>query len=174
MRNLANRNDLTAEQLRSLLRYSPRTGLFIWLVASGPRSKIGAIAGYWGKNGGYVHISVAGHLYKAHRLAWLYMTGTWPPDEVDHRNLLKWDNRWRNLRAATRVLNMGNLGSRKNNKSGIKGVCWSKQRLRWVAQIGKAGGGRVNLGHFGTKEEAASAYASAALKKWGAFARVNG
>ena len=60
--------------------------------------------------------------YSAHRLARLYQTGWWPPAHIDHVNLDKADNRWSNLRAATRSLNGANRFRQANNSSGFKGV----------------------------------------------------
>src|SRR6202035_4009666 len=98
---------LTAERLREFIHYDPLTGVFTWLVlpvCRGPRFvgrgpnqvRVGGIAGCVSKSNGYRRIKIGGHPYCAHRLAWLYMTGTWPKDEIDHINRVRSDNRFCN------------------------------------------------------------------------------
>lgn len=161
---------LTQERLKELLSYDPETGLFTRLVGrSGPNARAGDIAGC--DNGkGYIRIYVDGKPYKAHRLAWFYMTGEWVP-EVDHENTIKSDNRWDNLRKATRGQNRGNTRAYKNNTSGLKGVSFNKRTARWAAQIQKDGV-KVGLGYYATAEDAHAAYVIAAKKYFGEFARA--
>lgn len=89
---------ITAEDLRNLLHYDPETGVFTRLVSTGGRygARAGSVAGTLHPDG-RVMISVRSRLYKAHRLAWLYMTGEWPEQDVLHRNHRSDDNRWSNL-----------------------------------------------------------------------------
>jgi len=90
------REDVTAKELRRLLHYDPLTGIFTRLVGTGKGAHVGAAAGTM--NGqGYMLVSVKCRQYRAHRLAWLYMTGSWPQHEVGHRNGKRDDNRWENL-----------------------------------------------------------------------------
>lgn len=93
---------LTQEVLKSLLYYDPETGIFVWLVTR-QRSPAGKEAGGYDEKG-YRRICVNGTKVRAHRLAWLYMTGEWPEDQLDHINGLKDDNRFVNLREATNSL----------------------------------------------------------------------
>jgi hypothetical protein len=79
------------------------------------------------QHNGYRHIGVLGKVYSAHRLAFLYMTGKFPLDEVDHKNHERSDNRWSNLREVTRLENSRNRSMHLNNKSGFSGVCWKKR-----------------------------------------------
>jgi hypothetical protein len=153
------------------LDYDPETGLFTWKVnRRGRFARVGSKAGT--DNGdGQIRINVDGTKHVAHRLAWLYMTGTWPPGLIDHRNLVRSDNRWSNLRLATKSENMANRRAPANNKSGLKGVSRHSQCDRWTAQICKDGQ-RVHLGLFKTKEEAHAAYTAAAAEMYGEFARV--
>src|SRR3546814_3914096 len=90
-------------------------------------------------------------------LAWFLRTGKRPPREVDHRNGARVDNRWCNLRKATKAQNQANVRRRRDNTSGVKGVTLSKARKKWVAQI-QAGGKRMSLGGFPTIDAAANAY----------------
>jgi hypothetical protein len=113
---------LTAERLRELLEYDPETGIFRWLVVQNNRMKIGQVGGTI-TDKGYRQIRVDGVKYRAHRLAWLYMTGEWPEHELDHINGIKDGNWWNNLRPSNRVLNLQNQRkARSCNKSGLLGV----------------------------------------------------
>ena len=157
---------LTAERLRELLDYDPATGLFRWKKrARGSHAKIGHVAGNVGD--GYRRISVDGRLYKAHRLAWLFVHGHWPPDQIDHRDGVPGDDRIAQLRCASGSDNSKNR--RSHGVSGFKGVFQRKDRFE--AYLGK--GGKVRLGVFDNAEAAARAYDAEALKRYGEFARLN-
>jgi hypothetical protein len=162
------RKQLTAERLREVLRYEPDTGLFTWRgrtglganAANAENAPAGSV-----NNKGYVTITVDGHQgYKAHRLAWLYMTGDWPTEQVDHRDTVRHNNAWENLRQATRAENAQNQQRpSKNNKSGYLGVSWDKQYLKWAATLHINGRNR-RLGRFANPESAHAAYLSAKAK----------
>lgn len=100
----------------------------------------------------------------AHRLAWLYMTGEMPLALVDHINMVKGDNRWTNLRAATKAQNGVNSISR--CASGVKGAYWQSQSKVWYSKYKNA-----YLGTFKTPEEANAAYIRAASAEFPEFAR---
>lgn len=163
---------LTQDRLKELLTYSPETGLFYWVQDRAGR-KAGQLAGCFKNN--YVMISVDGSAYRAHHLAWLYMTGKWPALFTDHRDTNKHNNAWSNLREATKSQNQANVGLIKSNKSGLKGVSQYRAGASygkpWQATIAKDGKSR-HLGHFGTKEEAHQAYIAAAQTLFGEFARA--
>jgi len=116
--------ELTQERLKELLHYDPETGVFTWIITR-PRSKKGDRAGSIDAKG-YVSIGINGKYYKAHRLAWLYMTGEWPPQQVDHDNRIKHDNKWFNISLADNQKNQRNAPLRKDNKSGVVGVFATK------------------------------------------------
>lgn len=116
-------------------------------------------------------IRINRRLYMAHRLAWLYVTGTWPINHVDHINGNRSDNRFANLRAATSRENARNSRMRANNACGYKGVHYKKQLNKFVAQI-HVDGRVYHLGVFGTAEEAHAAYCKAAREHFGEFARA--
>ena len=164
---------LTAERLRELLHYDPETGVFTWLV-SRSNVKAGDIAGsYLCRGKVYRRIRVDSDNYIAHRLAFLYITGECPPNEIDHRNMIKDDNRWDNLRMATGTQNKWNRRAYANNTSGFKGVSWQPLARKWVAQIGIGmKGQQTYLGLFDSREEAHAAYSIAAQTHHGEVAKV--
>lgn len=124
---------LTQERLRQLFHYDPVTGLFTWIVTLGPRAHEGQVAGH--KRSRYVTIGVDGKNYMAHRLAWIYMTGALPHHEIDHRDGDVFNNKWSNLREATRKQNTENRGIHKRNTSGYRGVTWYKRNAKWGASV---------------------------------------
>lgn len=158
---------LTQARLKELLLYDPITGLFTRKKKSG-RFPAGSIIG--GKDNGYVVILVDGKVYGAHRLAWLYMTGVMPIRMIDHKNTVRSDNSWTNLREATNAQNLGNRPANRNNTSGYKGVTWNKQVRKWKAQITLNGKNTV-LGGFEKPEDAHKAYLVAAKHHFGEFAK---
>ena len=95
-----NQNSLSQKYLREALHYDPDTGIFTWKVATASCVKVGAEAGCV-KNDGYRAIGMGGKSYKAHRLAWLYVHGEWPKEQIDHINHIRTDNRMENLRPAS-------------------------------------------------------------------------
>jgi hypothetical protein len=158
----ATRTDLTQAYLRELLIYNQNTGQFVWRSDRNKQVLSGHVAGHV-KPDGYRVIVLHSRHYGAHRLAWLYMMGDWPEAEIDHINQNRDDNRWCNLRAASRQLNNFNVSSspRPDNKSGIKGVrFWAKNR-KWHARI-QYNKVSHHLGYFDTEDDARQAYISAA------------
>ena len=158
------RPELTAEKLRELLHYEPATGIFTWKISTSNRVKVGDAAGY-PEGGGYLRIMVQSRRYKAHRLAWLYVYGEWPKDQIDHINRNRSDNRIANLREVTNKQNMQNAGKSSHNTSGHPGVCWHKQHSKWQAKIMHNYKG-IHLGYFATLEEALSARKAAEKLYW--------
>jgi len=157
-----------AERIRELLAYDPLTGMFIWRVSPSRNTPAGSVAG--ADCDGYRLIRVDGGRYKAHQLAWLYMTGEWPSCQVDHKDTDRSNNSWENLRLATTSQNKANMGKRADNTSGYKGVRWYPQTKRWVAQIGFQGRSKT-IGYFPTPEDAHAAYCQEAKRLFGEFAR---
>lgn len=145
---------LTQEILKEEFLYDPVLGEF-WRLKKRSTSNMGVPAGYVQKRGN-IAISVLGKAYKAHRLAWLYMTGDWPKDQIDHINGDPTDNRWSNLREVDNMENTRNVGIPKNNTSGVMGVWWHKQNKKWCAEI-KVNYKKISLGLYKTIEEAAAA-----------------
>lgn len=157
-------SDITREQLKQLLEYDPNTGTFTWLSCKAGQVQPGAAAGHIRKDG-YASIKIGGKAYKAHRLAWLYMTGNWP-EEIDHRDRDPSNNRWENLREATHAENCRNRIY--SNSTGATGV--SRERNgRFRARI-KKDGIRIFLGIFDTPDEAHAVVMAAKKKMHGEFA----
>jgi hypothetical protein len=149
---------LTAERLRELLDYGPETGVFTWRVTVGRRAKAGAIAGSRHKDG-YWQIRIDGKLQLAHRLAWLWMTGEWPESILDHFDTNRANNKWSNLRNATRRLNAENRRDpRRGSASGLIGV--SRRGDGWVACI-TVSGKKHHLGYHRNRWDAHEAYVNA-------------
>jgi hypothetical protein len=144
---------LTAEELKEVLSYDPDTGEFRWKVRTAVRN-IGDLAGYFDSNG-YRRIQVNHNDYKAHRLAWLYVNGSFPKHFIDHINGKKGDNRISNLREATMRENQCN---RKLHRDGrLHGTCYSKQINRWISSI-RIGERRKHIGCFSSEEAAHHTY----------------
>lgn len=160
---------LTQAQVKELLRYDPKTGLFKWRIDQHRSLKAGTIAGgptFQGRTA----IGINGRIYFASRLAVLWMTGAWPAFTVDHRNGDPSDDRWSNLRIAT--LSQNHQNRRVSNKRKLpKGVSWEKQTCRYKASI-CVNYRRITLGRFDIPEEAHAAYMAAAKKYFGEFARA--
>lgn len=154
----------------SLLSYDVETGNLIWKVSS-HRKAAGSIAGSTA-TGGYVHVTIKKQTYKAHRLIWLLCKIEHPPMFIDHIDGNTSNNRIGNLRLADVNENKHNQKTSRNNTSGLKGVCWSKDSSKWQAQI-KYLGKSIYLGMFNTPEQAHAAYAEAACKYFGEFARTS-
>lgn len=150
---MAAANSLTAERLRELLHYEPTTGVFTWRARRCNRAA-GGVAGSL-RDDGYWSIRLDRRPYRANRLAWLYVTGEWPPHLIDHEDRDTGNNRWLNLRPATHSQNHQNQKVRKDSMHGIQGVQRHERGL-WRARI-TVRGRRIHLGYFKTPEAAAMA-----------------
>ena len=159
---------LTAKELRKLLRYDENTGYFYWNDNGTFKVKTGDVAGVVDSNG-YRIITVHNKPYKAHRLVWLYLYGTFPTNYLDHINHNKDDNRICNLREVDCVENARNRLLANNNHSGVTGVHWSSANRKWKAQI-KVNGELIYLGYFSDFNEAVRARKSVE-QKYGFFAK---
>ena len=154
---------ITVERLKEVLTYNPETGDFIRnysVKGHGIDEVVGSR-----KEDGHVVICIDYQMYKAHRLAWLYMTGEWPKDDVDHKDRNRGNNRWINLREATRSQNMANK-IQEPGASGIVGV--HKHGRGWRAKI-KVKGKVTYLGTFDTIAEAETAYKQARIIHFGTY-----
>ena len=137
---------LTQKELKRILHYDTFTGVFVWRVSPRRNVPVGSEAGSL-KPSGYIDIGISNKIYRAHILAWLYVHGYFPENEIDHKNLIRHHNWIDNLREATRQCNARNSKLRATNKTGIKGVSWCKQTNMWRTQI-DSGNGNRSVGRY--------------------------
>lgn len=142
------KSNLSAARLRELLFYDECTGVFKWRVNRARSARAGDVAGTNGRN--YFYIGIDGKSYTAHRLAWLYVHGEHPVNEIDHIDRNKLNNRIANLR---------DVGRSENNQN-IEALGCSLKRGRYVAQI-VSNGKYYGLGSYATQKEATEAYLAA-------------
>lgn len=154
---------VSLQRLRQVLDYNPATGAFIWSETLSSRAPAGSRAGSLDSQG-RIQIRIDGRAYRAHRLAWLLITGDWPTREIDHRNGACADNRFDNLRDVGHRVNLENQRRpKKTNALGLLGVSPYQKRggKRYfrarITVLGKA----QTLGYFKTPEAAHAAYLSA-------------
>ncbi len=150
---------LTQERLKQCLHYDPCTGAFTWIIKKRGTRGIFSHAGRL-RNDGYIGICIDYKSYMAHRLAWLYVYGKFPVEQIDHANGVRTDNRLENLRCATNAENQRNRCLQKNNTSGVNGITWYKPTNRWCAKI-QIDCVTINLGYFKNKSDAVQARMSA-------------
>jgi hypothetical protein len=125
---------LTQEEVKRLFYYNPNMGQLVRRVSVSSNAKVGDVVGTIA-NDGYRQTKVKGRLYKVHRLIWLYVHGEFPPEQIDHINGIRDDNRLLNLREVSHQENNKNRRIASHNKSGVIGVCWYKRDKKWHAQI---------------------------------------
>lgn len=153
------------EELRTLARYDPATGLIYWLPRLSARwnSRHAGKLAFHQMDKGYFGGRLGGRNYKAHRIAWALHYGEWPSRDLDHINGVRSDNRIENLRIVTPAENAKNLRPNSKNKSGMNGVSWSTRIAKWQASI-SVDRKKIHLGFFEEKEAAISARAEANVR----------
>lgn len=167
---------IDVQYLKSRLDYCPSTGVLTWKRKTGnDRATKSWNTRFAGTEAGCIHstgyraILFEGVSELAHRLVWIWMTGEDPDQTIDHRDGDRLNNRWSNLRLASRSENQCNRRGRSDSASGLKGV--SRNGRRWRASI-MVRGVSEQLGSYPTKEAAHAAYCEAAGRLHGEFARV--
>jgi len=145
---------ISLDKLKTLVSYDPETGLFTYLG-----NKKGTL-----NEGGYMETTFDKKKYALHRLAWFYVYGVWP-NQIDHINHIRDDNRIENLRDVTNKENSKNMSLAKNSKSKVTGVCWHALSGRWVSYI-YVDGKKKSLGYYHNKKMAIKARMKA-NKKYG-------
>lgn len=143
---------ITQSELKQKLDYNPETGIFTYKQVSkySHRVKVGDVAGYLNDKG-YLTIMMDGKRYTMHRLAHLYMTGSFPEESIDHINRVKTDNRWENLRPATSRQNAENLSCQSKHGVGVR------KRGNSYSAYYTVKGKFTNIGSFPTVELAQKA-----------------
>jgi hypothetical protein len=179
IRDRENKLKLPKVQLvRESILYDPHTGEFFWKWR--PSSHFGNNGDYtaaWnvkyagapcGSNNsvGYTQINF-GWPILAHRVAWAIMTGKWSKKTIDHINCDRRDNRWCNLREATRLQQTWNRTVPKRTNITLPTGVYPKYG-KYQAQI-RINGKPSSLGVFDTPEEAHAAWVAAAKKLHGEF-----
>jgi len=150
---------ITQDELKQLLHYCPDTGIFTRVKTWG-RYTAGSVAGSKDVHG-YMQFRIGNKNHKMHRLAWLYMYGSFPDGAIDHINFDRSDNRITNLRLLSKKQHVEHRRANRNNTSGFRGVHLCKFTGRWIAQI-KTNYQLVWLGRYPTPEAAHNAYVAAA------------
>jgi hypothetical protein len=152
---------ITHDQLREVLRYDPATGVFTWRVKTCRKVVVGAVAGSISPDGRIIvrHNRIG---YRASRLAWFYMTGSWPVNAIDHKDGNPQNNRFDNLRDVSTAGNIQNQrrAHERNKTSGLLGVSRLRGGGRWRARI-CTNGVNTLIGWYDTPEQAHEAYIEA-------------
>jgi hypothetical protein len=147
--------ELSESLLREYLSYDESSGVFVWKKGKCKDKKAGSV-----NANGYLQIMLGGRIYYAHRLAFLYVHGAFTSNCIDHINGIKTDNRISNLREATYAENAQNTRAYKNNKTGYRGVSFSKRDSKFIAFI-RTNNKAINLGSFDLPSDAHNAYKNA-------------
>lgn len=160
---------LTQERVKKVYDYNAETGKLTYKIQLASNTPIGKEAGTI-KDHGYRVVRVDNIEYLAHRLIWLYMTGQWPKNQIDHIDLNKSNNTWNNLREATVSQNGINAYLRKTNKTGHKGIAlfqnkWYRARIHY-------NGKEIHLGIFKTIDEAIAVRNAKEKELYGEYSRV--
>lgn len=150
---------LTQDYLKKILDYDPASGVFVWKRANKVR-KAGDVAG--GKMpSGYARVKIGRCHYLAHRLAWLWVHGKWPANDIDHIDHNPSNNRIKNLRDVSKSENAQNqIHAKADGSSGFLGVSYRKDRGKYKATIIVRGRQKC-LGHFAIAQDAHAAYVAA-------------
>ena len=147
--------DITQKRLKEVLDYNPETGIFTWVKPTNWSIIKNKTAGYKDPKG-YIKIQIDNIIYFAHRLAWFYVYGYFPENQIDHKNRIKDANWVDNLREVTNKCNARNRKIQSNNTSGITGVYWYKKYQTWVSKI-KNNQKNIHLGYFENFKDAVNA-----------------
>lgn len=160
--NKRGKYNLSYRDLKSQLYYNQFSGIWRWRKKKGKHQRWD-IAGSYHKHSGYHTIRVNNYLYKAHILAFLYIKGYLPENQIDHINRIRDDNRWCNLREVSQQCNVRNSAISSINTSGVKGVSWGKEKNSWESYI-TINKKRINLGRYKDFNKAVKARWDAEVK----------
>jgi hypothetical protein len=160
---------ITQEFAREYLRYEPDTGSLYWTKKASDKTVVGKKAGWQRSKNGYRQVGFMGQIIYEHRLIWLFVNGSFPDGQIDHKNGVKDDNRYENLRHATSSQNLVNIGAKRDNTSGAKNVHWCNRSSKWIAKA-KIYGKTHYAGSFDCFQAAVIAAAAVRDKVHGEFA----
>jgi len=147
---------MLSSDFRSFLDYDPISGVFTWKTGRRGTARKGSIAGSIDPVTGYRRIRLKDKKIFAHRLAFLWMNGLLPENDIDHINGKRDDNRWCNLRLSNDTINAQNRHkAQSNSRSGLIGAMSNGKKYR--ARI-RVDGKRIDLGSYHTPEEAHAVY----------------
>lgn len=153
-------DEIIAARVREIFHYDAETGIFIRRIRLAQRHQVGDRADFLVTSGGlagYLRVAFDSKRYLAHRVAWLYVHGEWPTQDIDHINGERADNRIANLRDVPNLVNRQNIRKcRADNKgSGYLGV--TLHQGKWRSRL-QHNGKAIELGSFDTPEKAHQAY----------------
>jgi hypothetical protein len=168
---------VTRDEILEVLDY--KNGKFFWKQRSEKHFKTKTSCKIWNSKyaekeagyrdyRGYIFISVKDKRFLAHRLAWCYVYGEFPKDDIDHINCDRSDNRIENLRPATKTQNLANQ-PRTRGEVNYKGVSLDKRNGRFLSRI-RVNNKSFHIGSFDTAEEAHAAYCAKAVELFGEYA----
>ena len=160
---------ITKQLALESLSYEHETGWLTWVKKASDKTAVGSRAGWQRSPNGYRQVGFMGETIYEHRLVWLIVTGAFPEFQIDHRNGIKDDNRFANLRAASSTQNLANIGAKRDNTSGAKNVHWCNTRKRWIVKV-KRSGRTHYVGAYVDYAVAVAAAAASRLQVHGDFA----
>lgn len=174
MADAVNKKTIDPQLLAEVIRYDPYTGNLHWLPRAVEMFKCSCSSTKWNarfagkeaffcqRKDGYLQGRIGGRNYLAHRVIWALVHGAWP-QEVDHINGNRSDNRIVNLRAVTSLENKRNMAMKHDSRGPCSGVNWVERRQKWRAVISVEGSTKY-LGVFADKNDAMRARAAAEMK----------
>jgi len=139
-----------------VLDYNQETGRFTWKIAPRPCIKAGDQAGTVNSKG-YRLIKFQGKHILAHRLAWYFVHGRLPVDQLDHIDCNRDNNSIKNLRECNNAQNAQRSSVGKTNKTGHRGVYLVYKSKSYQARI-SYNNKRKNLGCYQSFDEAVEVY----------------
>jgi hypothetical protein len=159
---------LTQQRLRHLLKYNPEMGEWTWLNPPNHNTRLRGMPAGNTRSDGYLKIKINGVAYYSSRLAWFYMTGNWPSEEIDHIDRDPSNDRWNNLRLASSSDNKCNSSLNTRNTSGYRGIGWLPGASKWQVHVNG-----VYLGRYDNADEAIEVRDSFAKEAQREFVTLN-
>lgn len=150
---------MNERRLREVFDFDPETGVFTRLVSVSNIKAGYSTPGSPAKNG-YLRLRIDGRLYYSHRLAWLWVYGSWPNKNIDHIDGNPRNNAISNLRLADQSENLQNISKSSKAQSGLRGAYLERSTGRWCSKI-MIDKKSIHLGTFETPEAAHAAYIDA-------------